>query len=225
MAKLFFRYAAMYAGKTLDLLKVAYNYSDRGYNVMVLTSNIDTRAGNNRVYSRAGFDRVALSIGHSDNIFNIIQNKHQELMMHQQNIDNTNNLDNSLVQHKTSNHGLSCVLIDEVQFLTIEQIDQLSDIVDYLSIPVIAYGLRTDYCGNPFPSSAKLLAIADSIEELKTICFCGRKATHNMLIKNNLVIKDGNSILADDDKLKNNHTKYCSVCRLHWKNAAFQHEN
>lgn len=197
MAKLFFRYSAMDAGKTLDLLKVAYNYNDRNQNILILTSSMDKRAGDNKIKSRIGFDREAISTNVSDNLFNLVKN------------ENTKN-------------KISCVLVDEIHFFKVNQITQLSDIVDYLNIPVICYGLRSDYCGREFPSTAHLLAIADTIEELKTICYCGRKATFNMLIKNGIAIKEGNAFVVDDDKLAQTDTSYVSVCRLHWKEGKWK---
>lgn len=192
MAKLFFRYSAMDAGKTLDLLKVSYNYNDRGQHTLVITSNIDKRAGNNKVKSRIGFDKEAIGTNQEDNLF-------------------------ELIKAEQAKQKIACVLVDEIHFFSIKQIEQLSDVVDYLNIPVICFGLRSDYCGRAFPSSAYLLAIADSIEELKTICHCGSKATFNMLVHNDKVIKQGDSIVVDDDELKTKHSRYISVCRKHWK--------
>lgn len=197
MAKLFFRYSAMDAGKTLDLIKVAFNYKDRGQNTLIITSAIDNRAGINNVKSRIGFDYPAISTTHSDNLFELVE------------------------KHTETKH-ISCILIDEIHFFSSEQIYQISNIVDYLKIPVICYGLRSDYRGQPFPSSAYLLAIADSIEELKTICHCGRKATFNMLVKSGIAIKEGMAIVVDDDNLKEQDTKYISVCRLHWKEGKWK---
>lgn len=196
MAKLFFRYSAMDAGKTLDLLKVSYNYNDRGQHTLVITSIIDKRAGTNKVKSRIGIDKDAISTTPEQNLFQIIKEYHHTNL-------------------------ISCVLVDEIQFFSIDQINQLSDVVDYLNIPVICYGLRSNYCGDAFPSSAHLLAIADNLEELKTICHCGKKATFNMLIKNNAVIKKGNPVVIDNDNLKEDQTRYMSVCRKHWKEGNF----
>ncbi|GAB4224423.1 MAG: thymidine kinase [Francisella sp.] len=197
MAKLYFRYSAMDAGKTLDLLKVAYNYKDRGRNPLILTSAIDKRAGFNKVKSRIGIDQDAYSLTEKDNIFEFVK-KHN-------------------IQNK-----IDCVLLDEIQFFSQEQIWQLSEIVDKLNIPVIAYGLRTNYLGQPFETSALLLAIADTLEELKTICHCGKKASFNMMVQNGIAIKQGNPIVVDDDSLKEANTKYVSVCRKHWKDGKFE---
>lgn len=192
MAKLYFRYSAMDAGKTLDLLKVAYNYEDRGQHTLVLTSAIDRRAGDNKVKSRIGFDKEAVSTTINDNLF-------------------------ELVKTYLDKQSVACILVDEVHFFSPEQIMQLSDVVDYLHVPVICYGLRTDYRGQPFPSASTLLAIADTLEEVKTICHCGRKANFNMLVRNGIAVKEGSQIVVDDDKLKEIETKYVSVCRRHWK--------
>ncbi|MDD3267139.1 MAG: thymidine kinase [Burkholderiales bacterium] len=197
MAKLYFRYSAMDAGKTLDLLKVAYNYEDRGQHTLVLTSMIDRRAGDNKVKSRIGFDKEAISTSATDNLYDI-------------------------VKLELEKQKYACILIDEIHFFTVEQIIQLSDVVDYLHVPVICYGLRSDYRGKPFPPTAELLAIADTLEEVKTICHCGRKANFNMLVRDGVVIKDGSQIVVDDDKLKQIDTKYVSVCRRHWKDGVWK---
>ncbi|MFA6075052.1 MAG: thymidine kinase [Negativicutes bacterium] len=190
MAKLYFRYAAMDAGKTLDLLKVAYNYEDRGRKVLIMTAGIDNRFGTGKVASRVGITREALSIFANDNLFEIVKNYPEKI---------------------------ACVLLDEIQFFTVEQIQQLADIVDELDIPVICYGLRSDYMGGTFAASAQLMAIADSIEEVKTICHCGRKATMNMLVKNGVAIKKGSQVVVDNDETHEQNIKYLSVCRKHWK--------
>lgn len=197
MAKLFFRYSAMDAGKTLDLLKVAYNYNDRGQHTLIITSSIDRRAGDNNVKSRLGLNKEAISTNLGDNLFDLIKRENEKKQ-------------------------IACVLIDEIHFFSVEQINQISDVVDYLNIPIICYGLRSDYRGIAFPSAAQLLAIADTLEELKTICHCGKKATFNMLIKNGVVIKTGESIVVDDDKLQEQDTRYMSVCRKHWKEGKWK---
>lgn len=197
MAKLFFRYSAMDAGKTLDLLKVAYNYEDRGQHTLVITSAIDRRAGDNKVKSRIGFDKEAVSTTIDDNLYDLI-NKHN-------------------LQQK-----IACVLVDEVHFFSPEQIVQLSDVVDYLNIPVICYGLRSDYRGQPFPAASILLATADTLEEVKTICHCGRKANFNMLVRDGVAVKEGDQVVVDDENLKKVDTRYVSVCRRHWKEGIWK---
>lgn len=197
MAKLYFRYSAMDAGKTLDLLKVAYNYEDRGRTPLILTSAVDKRAGLNKVKSRIGIDQDAYSLTNEDNIF-------------------------EFVKDYNSKHKVDCILIDEIHFFTQDQVWQLSAIADELDIPVICYGLRTDYMGKPFEPAALLLAIADTLEEVKTICHCGKKASFNMMVQNGKAIKEGNSIVVDDDSLKKIDTKYVSVCRKHWKDGIYK---
>jgi len=197
MAKLYFRYSSMDAGKTLDLLKVAYNYKDRGQHVLVLNSSIDSRAGANKVRSRIGLEQDARSLSPKDNIFNFVKDY----------ISKTN---------------IDCILIDEIHFFTAEQILQISDVVDYLNTPIICYGLRTDYRGKTFPPAQVLLGIADTLEEVKTICFCGKKATMNMMIKDGVSIKEGESIVVDDYKLGKVNMQYASVCRKHWKEGKFK---
>ena len=156
MAKLFFKYGTMGSGKSLDLLKVAYNYEENNMNVIILTSKIDDRYGQNIVKSRTGLGKTALGIDKNDDIFKIIQYKINILKL-----------------------KVNCILVDEVQFFNKEHIYQLVDIVDYLDIPVICYGLRTDFKLEPFESSKYLMSIADEIDELKTICSeCGIKKSN-----------------------------------------------
>ena len=197
MAKLYFRYSAMDAGKTLDLLKVAYNYEDRGQHTLVITSSVDRRAGDNKVKSRIGFDKEALSTTIEDNLFELVKQHMQE-------------------------QTTACVLVDEIHFFNPEQIIQLSDVADYLNVPVICYGLRTDYRGQVFPAASTLLAIADTLEEVKTICHCGRKANFNMLVRDGVAIKEGSQVVVDDEDLKKIDTRYVSVCRRHWKEGIYK---
>ncbi|QLE78727.1 thymidine kinase [Francisella sp. Scap27] len=196
MAKLYFRYSSMDAGKTLDLLKVAYNYEDRGRTPLILTSAVDKRAGPNKVKSRIGIDQDAYSLTAEDDIY-------------------------SYVKSQLKQGAIDCILIDEIHFFTSKQIWQLSDIVDDLNIPVICYGLRSNYLGQPFETAALLLAIADTLEEVKTICHCGKKASFNMMVQNGVAVKEGNPIVVDDDSLKEIDTKYVSVCRKHWKEGVY----
>lgn len=190
--KLFFRYSAMNGGKTLDLLKVYYNYEHLGLKVLLLTSSVDTRSAANTIQSRAGIGHEAHSVSPDEDLL------------------------------KYLDQDYACILVDEVQFFSRKQILQLGDIVDFHNIPVICYGLRGNYLGEAFESTALLMAIADNIEELKTICFCGRKATFNMLIENGVAQKSGNPIMVDDEGLKESNKKYVSVCRLHYKLGQFK---
>ncbi len=153
MAKLHFYYSAMNAGKTTTLLQSAYNYHERGMRTLILTPRLDDRAGAGVVASRIGLRAPATAFSGVDDLF-------------------------AIAQGDIATHGpLGCVLVDEAQFLAKAQVWQLTDVVDRLGVPVLAYGLRTDFRGEPFEGSQYLLAWADELVELKTICHSGRKAT------------------------------------------------
>ena len=187
MAKLYFYYSTMNAGKTTTLLQSSYNYLEKGMKTLLFTPKIDNRYGENLITSRIGISAKAITIDYNFNIFEYIINKYNNLL------------------------NISCILIDEVQFISKKQIYQLINIVDILNIPVIAYGLRTDFKGNPFLSSVYLLSIADKISEIKTICYCGKKATMTMRIDfNSNKITSGKQI-----KIGGNKT-YVSCCRYHF---------
>jgi thymidine kinase len=160
MAKVYFYYAAMNAGKSTVLLQSSYNYRERGMRTLLFAPAIDTRFGPGRVESRIGLCSGAISLAATDNIYTRIQTEH-------------------------ALRPVACALVDEAQFLTTEQVWQLSDVADFLDIPVLCYGLRTDFQGKLFPGSAALLGIADDLTELKTICHCGRKATMNLRVDQN----------------------------------------
>ena len=157
MAKLYFYYSAMNAGKSTVLLQSSYNYRERGMRTLLFTPSIDHRAGPGRIESRIGLRSSAISLTPSDNLLTRIRTDHRA-------------------------NPVACVLIDEAQFLTPDQVWQATDVTDTLDIPVLCYGLRTDFKGNLFPGSATLLALADDLTELKTICHCGRKATMNLRV-------------------------------------------
>jgi len=182
MASLYFRYSTMNAGKSLDLLKVAHNYEERHKKALILTSALDDRYGQNKVKSRLGVEKYALGVKKDDNILLIDDYKLYD-----------------------------CVLVDEVQFFTKYQIYQLSDIVDYFNIPVICYGLRSDFKNEPFEGSLYLMTIADKIEELRSICWCGAKASINCRINDNEIVYDGNQV-----KIGGNES-YITLCRKHYK--------
>lgn len=187
MAKLYFYYSSMNAGKSTTLLQSSYNYQERGMNTLVYTAAIDDRYGVGKVASRIGISQEAqLFHGQSD-------------------------LFAEISQHLTK-EKLHCILIDESQFLTKQQVYQLTEVVDKLKIPVLCYGLRTDFQAELFEGSRYLLAWADQLEELKTICYCGRKA--GFVIRMNEkgeAVKDGDQI-----QIGGNDT-YLSVCRQHYK--------
>lgn len=152
MAKLFFRYSAMNAGKSTSLLQIAYNYEEQGQTVQLFTAGIDDRSGKGRIASRLGLQRQA-------DVFDA---------------------DTDFLALLAGRTELACVLIDESQFLTPAQVRQLHQLAHTVNIPTICFGLRSDFQGNPFPGAAHLLTLADDIEEIKTICACGRKATMNI---------------------------------------------
>ncbi len=184
MASFYFYYAAMNAGKTTSLLQTDYNYHERGMNTVIFTHSIDTRYGKGIIRSRIGLQKNAMAYDENFDFFCYVKGA----------------------------KDISCVLVDEAQFLTREQVDQLSDVVDFLDIPVLAYGLRSDFRGNSFEGSQRLLAIADILVELKTVCFCGKKATMNMRID-----AEGNKVVEGDQVDIGGNEKYVSVCRKHFK--------
>ena len=184
MSKLYFRYGAMNCGKSTNLLQVAYNYEERGMRVAIIKPMTDTKGANN-VVSRLGVTRVAdLLLCNKKNIFNEIEKWNNQ-------------------------HGkVNCILVDEVQFFNKEQIDQLFEIAVKMDIPTICYGLRTDFLMNGFEGSARLLLIAHSLEELKTICNCGKKALLNGRKLNGKFIFHGEQVAIDH----NDNIEYEALC-------------
>lgn len=168
MAKLYFRYSTMGAGKSLDLLKTAYNYEERERNVILFTSCLDDRYGKNKIASRIGISRDAYCFDESTNLFQFVSE---------------------------NCFGCDCIFIDESQFLTKSQVWQLTDIVDELNCDVITYGLRSDFKGEPFEGSIYLMTLADEIEELRTVCRYDDKASMNMRTNNGVPIFDGNKVM------------------------------
>ena len=188
MAKLHFRYGTTGSGKSLDLLKVAYNYEENGMTTLILTSKIDDRYGHDIVKSRTGVYKDAIGIEDKDDIYNIIEYK-QGIM----------------------GNTISCVLVDEVQFFTADHIFQLAKIVDKLGIPVICYGLRADFRHESFESTRYLMAIADELEEMKTICsVCGKKkATVSARFIDGKVVDEGNQIAIGGNEI---YRPMCRTC-------------
>lgn len=189
MAKLYFNYSTMNAGKSTVLLQADYNYRERGMKTLLLTAAFDDRAGEGKIASRIGIHAPAERYAPTDDLF-------------------------QLVAERLSAGPLACVLVDEAQFLEPDQVWQLSRVADELRLPVMTYGLRVDFQGQPFPGSATLLAIADSLREIRTICHCGRKAT--MVIRkdeNGKVVTDGAQVQIGGDE------SYVSLCRSHWREA------
>jgi thymidine kinase len=187
LAKLFFYYSTMNAGKSTILLQSNYNYRERGMHTLVLSPVVDNRFGIGKVSSRIGLQTESIAFSPSENLFRLIQKEHAIKTVH-------------------------CVLIDESQFLTKLQVRQLSDVCDELDVPVLAYGLRTDFQGNLFEGSQQLMAWADTLNEVKTICHCGRKATMVLRMDSSgKPVRDGEQIQIGGNE------RYVSVCRKHFK--------
>lgn len=190
MAKLYFYYSAMNAGKSTVLLQSAYNYEERGMATVLFTPALDNRFAVGKIHSRIGLSAKAVSFSAEFDLF-----KHTQA-----------------VQAQTPN--LRCVLIDEAQFLSKEQVMQLTEIVDVLDLPVLAYGLRSDFRGEPFPGSQYLLVLADNLVEIKTICHCGRKAIMNMRLD-----AEGKPTTTGSQVQIGGNDTYVSLCRSHFKAA------
>ena len=189
MAKLYFYYSAMNAGKTTNLLQSRHNYAERGMNTLVIKPRIDSRSGENRVRSRIGLEAEAVDVDPSINLLDLVQNASEGQPIH-------------------------CVLVDEAQFLSADQVDQLTEVVDALNIPVLAYGLRTDFLGALFEGSRQLLALSDELREIKTICHCGRKAS--------MVVRfdgEGQPMHSGDQIQIGGNETYVSMCRHHFKES------
>lgn len=188
MSKLYFYYSAMNAGKTTTLLQSAYNYHERGMRTLILTPALDDRYGESVVASRIGLKARALRFAGDADL-------------------------TELARAEIANHGgIDCVLVDEAQFLTRAQVWQLTDVVDQLHIPVLAYGLRTDFRGELFEGSQHLLAWADELQEIKTICHSGHKAT--MVVR---VDEDGHAVMAGPQVEIGGNDRYVSVSRAEFK--------
>lgn len=178
----------MNAGKSLDLIKSNFNYAERNLRTIIFTSSVDDRWGKDKIYSRAELSVDAISVCASFDMFDYVKQRLEKESIH-------------------------CVFVDEAQFLTKQQVYQLTEIVDRLNIPTIAYGLRTDFLGNLFEGSQWLMAWADVLDEIKTICWCEKKATYNMRVKDGKKVVEGEQILVGGNDL------YLSVCRKHWKDG------
>jgi thymidine kinase len=188
MAKLYYRYGAMGSGKSLDLLKTADNYERKGREVLILTPTTDTRDGVGVVSSRIGLERYAVDLHPTQHAINVVG-----------------------IFRET--REFDAVLVDEAQFLTKLQVEDLAIVADHFNIPVIAYGLKNDFKNHLFEGAAALLAYADSIEEIKTICVrCERKATMNLRTIDGNPVKEGDQILVGDDE-------YEGLCRQCYRKA------
>ncbi len=187
LAKLYFSYSAMNAGKSTLLLQAAYNYQERGMRTLLLVSSIDNRTRHGEIASRIGLKRDAEIFSHGDDLFELIRRHADE-------------------------GKIACVFVDEAQWMEEEQVWQLARVADDLGIPVMCYGLRTDFQGKLFPGSAALLALADDLREIRTICWCGRKAT--MVVR---LGADGKPVEEGDQVFVGGNESYVSLCRTHWR--------
>ncbi|MEM5475364.1 thymidine kinase [Pacificibacter sp. AS14] len=187
MAKLYFQYSTMNAGKSTLLLQASHNYRERGMDTYLITAQFDNRAGEGRIASRIGIGEPADTFGIDEDIF-------------------------TKIQARLAKSPIACIFIDEAQFLTKDQVWQLARAVDDLGVPVMAYGLRVDFQGNLFPGSAALLALADEMREVRTICHCGKKAT--MVVR---TTDDGTVLTSGAQVEIGGNERYVSLCRRHWR--------
>ena len=184
MAKLYFRYGAMGSSNTANALMVRYNYYERGSSPVLLKPKMENRDGGSVIRSRIGLEAECRFV---EDFMAEIGEKWEKVRLY------------------------DAIIVDEAQFLSVEQVDWLSDAVDFGKVPVICYGLRTDFRGDFFPGSMRLLEVADKIEEVKTVCWCGRKATHNARIHDGKVVRDGAQVLMGGNE------SYVALCRKHFK--------
>ena len=188
MAQLYFRYSTMNAGKSIDLIKVAYNYEERGQTVLALVPAVDDRYGRGVITSRIGVQREATIVRDDTNILELFMKENER-------------------KH------IDCVLVDESQFLRKHHIEELVEIVDSCNTPVICYGLKNDFRNELFEGSYYLLVYADKIEEIKTICWCGRKATMVARVVDGKIVKSGDQIVVGGNDM------YVSLCRKHYNDV------
>ncbi len=189
MAKLYFHFSTMNAGKSTLLLQASYNYRERGMKTFLLTAAIDGRAGKGKISSRIGIEASADMFDAESDLFEMIRKRQRQ-------------------------DSLDCVFLDEAQFLSKAQVWQLTRAVDDLKVPVMCYGLRVDFRGELFPGSAALLALADEIREARTICYCGKKAT--MVVRRDA---DGTPMTEGDQIQIGGNETYVPLCRKHWREA------
>ena len=189
MAKLYFHFSTMNAGKSTVLLQAAHNYRERGMVPYLLTAQFDNRAGEGRIASRIGIGQAADTFNPDDDLFARIEKRQAE-------------------------GPVACVFIDEAQFLSKEQVWQLARAVDDLDVPIMCYGLRVDFRGELFPGSATLLTLADEMREVRTICHCGKKAT--MVVRRDA---EGRALSEGAQVQIGGNETYVSLCRKHWREA------
>ncbi|MCF6432239.1 thymidine kinase [Leisingera sp. MMG026] len=190
MAKLYFNYSTMNAGKSTVLLQASHNYRENHMDTYLLTARLDDRAGTGRIASRIGIGEAADMFAAGDDLY-------------------------TRIEQRLARGPVAAIFVDEAQFLTPDQVWQLARVVDDLQVPVLAYGLRVDFQGKLFPGSATLLALADEMREVRTICYCGKKAT--------MVVRQDNQgrVLTEGDQVQiGGNETYVSLCRRHWREAA-----
>ena len=188
MAQLYYRYSTMIAGKSIELIKVAYNYEERGKNVLTLVPSVDDRYGIGVVTSRIGVQREAIVVNDDTNILELYLRENEK-------------------------RKIDCILIDECQFLKKHHVQELVEIVDSCEVPVLAYGLKNDFRNELFEGSYYMLVYADKIEEIKTICWCGRKATMVARVVDGNIVKQGEQVVIGGNDL------YVSLCRKHYNDG------
>lgn len=194
MAQLYYRYSTMNAGKSLEVIKVANNYEERGKRVMCLIPRLEGREDRYEIVSRAGLTHPALMIDDDTNIMNLFIERNMQ-------------------------EPIDCVLLDECQFLRKHHVQELAEIVDSFDVPIMAYGLKNDFKNELFEGSYYFLVYADKIEEIKTICWCGRKATMVARIRDGKIIKQGDQIMLGGSDV------YVSLCRKHYNDGRMSGEN
>lgn len=188
MAQLYYRYSTMNAGKSIELIKVAHNYEERGKKVLALMPGVDNRYGVGLITSRIGIQREAIVVNDDTDILALFLKENKEGKIH-------------------------CVLVDECQFLRKHHVQELVEIVDSLDVPVLAYGLKNDFRNELFEGSYYMLVYADKIEEIKTICWCGRKATMVARVVDGKFVKQGEQIVVGGSEM------YVSLCRKHYNDG------
>ena len=188
MAQLYYRYSTMNAGKSIELIKVAYNYEERGKNVLTLIPAVDDRYGIGVITSRIGVQREAIVVNDDTNILELYMRENEK-------------------------HKIDCVLIDECQFLKKHHVQELVEIVDSCEVPVLAYGLKNDFRNELFEGSYYMLIYAYKIEEIKTICWCGRKATMVARVVDGQIVKQGEQVVIGGNDM------YVSLCRKHYNDG------
>jgi thymidine kinase len=189
MAKLYFHYSTMNAGKSTSLLQASHNYRERGMGTYLITAQFDNRAGEGRIASRIGIGEPADTFAQGEDLF-------------------------AKIKARLAQSDIACIFIDEAQFLSKDQVWQLARAVDDLGVPIMCYGLRVDFRGELFPGSAALLALADEMREVRTICHCGRKAT--MVVRKG---PDGKALTDGAQVQVGGNETYVSLCRRHWRAA------